>query len=59
MNFLVVSKLESSFAIASIFEDSDSEGAAASEVIDLVKVPIYAFKNFLSLVSNYVILSII
>ena len=35
-HFIAPTKLESSFAISTILEDSDSDGRAMSEVIDLV-----------------------
>ena len=35
--FFLVTKLESAYAVTTIFDDSDSEGGATSEIIDLVK----------------------
>jgi len=43
--FLLVTKLESAYAIATIFEDSDPERGATSEVIDTVKSFFY-YLNF-------------
>ena len=42
--FFLVTKLESAYAVATIFDDSNSEGRAKSEVIDLVKKFILLFK---------------
>ena len=50
---LVVTKLESAYAIATIFDDSDSEGGATSEIIDPVKNSFYN-SNFLCLIFNYI-----
>ena len=45
--FLAATKLESSFAISTILDDSDSDGRVMSEVIDLVRnTNIYSFKHF-------------
>ena len=56
-NYLfLVTKLESAYAVATIFDDSDFEGAeggATSEIIDLVKNFILLF-IFLWLVFNFI-----
>ena len=45
--------MESAYAIATIFDDSDSEGGATSEIIDLVKNS-FDNSNFLYLIFDYI-----
>ena len=53
-NFLVTTKLESSFAVATILDDSNSDGGAISEVIDGVSNVIFPLHSSIFLNLLYI-----